>query len=158
MNHPLKALDKIVALAMIAFFIAYLYLSFNFDLLPFERRMSFKPNTMPKAIGILGLALSFLVLFVADGQANKDNNNWQKHDYKRFVLMVVAMAVYAMLLKPAGFVVASTGFVFAGAVILGEKSYIKLLIIALLGALSIWLIVDKLLGIYLYPVPAFIQL
>ncbi len=154
----IKNLDRLVALFMVAFFIAYIYLSYHFELLPFERRMSFKPDTMPKGIGILGLVLAIIVLFTADGRENKDNKNWQQHDYKRYAAMIVAMVLYATLLKSAGFVVATMGFITAGAIILGERNYVKLLIIALVGALFIWFVVDKLLGIYLYPVPAFITL
>ncbi len=154
----LKNLDRFVALCCIAFFIAYIYLSYNFELLPFERRMSFKPDTLPKGIGILGLVLSLVVLITANGEENKDNKSWQHYDYKRYFLMIVAMGIYATVLKPAGFVVATTAFIIAGASILGERNYIELPIIALIGALLIWLIVDKLLGIYLYPVPAFIEL
>lgn len=153
----MKNLDRLVALAMVAFFVAYIYLSFNFELLPFERRMSFKPDTMPKGVGILGLVLALVVLFTADGRENKDNKNWQHHDYKCYAAMVLAMVIYATLLKPAGFVIATMGFLMAGAIILGERNYTKLTVIAFIGAITIWLVVDKLLGIYLYPVPAFIQ-
>lgn len=154
----MKNLDRLVALFMVAFFIAYIYLSYNFELLPFERRMSFRPDTMPKGIGILGLILAVVVLFTADGRENKDNQNWKHHDYVRYALMIAAMAIYATLLKPAGFVVATVGFIMAGAMILGERNYVKLAIIALIGAVLIWFVVDRLLGIYLYPVPAFIEL
>lgn len=154
----IKNLDRLVALCMVAFFVAYIYMSYNFELLPFERRMSFKPDTMPKGVGILGLVLAIIVLFTADGRENKDNKNWKNHDYTRYAAMIAAMAIYATFLKPAGFVVATMGFLIAGAMILGERNYIKLGIISLVGALLIWFVVDKLLGIYLYPVPAFIQL
>lgn len=152
----LKNLDRLVALCLVAFFVAYIYLSFNFELLPFERRMSFKPDTMPKGLGILGLALSLVVLLTADGHENKDNSGWKGYDYLRYLAVVVVMFIYATLLKPAGFVVATTAFIMASALILGERHYIKLLLIALTGAVLIWLIVDRVLGIYLYPVPAFI--
>lgn len=154
----MKNLDRLVALLMVAFFIAYIYLSYNFELLPFERRMSFKPDTMPKGIGVLGLVLAVIVLFTADGRDNKDNKNWQHHDYKRYAAMIVAMVIYATILKPAGFVVATMAFIMAGAIILGERNYLKLGVVALVGALIIWFVVDRLLGIYLYPVPAFITL
>ncbi len=154
----LKNLDRLVALFMVTFFVVYIYLSYHFQLLPFERRMSFKPDTMPKAIGILGLILSLLVLFTASGRENKDNQGWKNYDYKSYTLMILAMFIYATLLKPAGFVVATTAFIMAGAIILGERKYLKLFVIAFLGAMIIWFIVDNLLGIYLYPVPAFIVL
>ncbi|MBS9777932.1 MAG: tripartite tricarboxylate transporter TctB family protein [Gammaproteobacteria bacterium] len=154
----MKNLDRLVALLIVAFFVSYIYLSFNFELLPFERRMSFKPDTMPRGIGILGLILALVVLFTAEGAENKDNANWKKHDYKRYFAMIVAMVLYAIFLKTAGFVVATMGFLIAGAMILGERNYIKLSVISLIGALLIWFVVDRLLGIYLYPVPSFIQL
>lgn len=154
----LKNLDRLVALCLVAFFVAYIYLSFNFELLPFERRMSFKPDTMPKGLGILGLVLSLVVLLTADGHENKDNSGWKNYDYLRYAAVVAVMFVYATLLKPAGFVVATTAFIMAGALILGERHYIKLLLVALTGAVLIWLVVDKVLGIYLYPVPAFMTL
>lgn len=154
----MKNLDRLVALLMIAFFVAYIYLSYTFELLPFERRMSFRPDTMPKAIGILGLMIAIVVLFTADGHETKDNKNWKNYDYVQYVLMIIAMFAYAILLKPAGFVVATVGFIMAGAIILGERNYIKLSVVALVGAMIIWLVVDKLLGIYLYPIPAFIEL
>ena len=154
----MKNLDRLVALLMIAFFIAYIYLSYNFELLPFERRMSFRPDTMPKFVGILGLLLSTAVLFSSNGHENKDNKNWHQHDYQRCFLMIITMVAYAALLKPAGFVVSTMGFIMAGAIILGERHYLKLGVVALIGALLVWSVVDQVLGIYLYPIPEFIQL
>lgn len=154
----IKNLERLVALCMVAFFVVYIYLSWHFELLPFERRMSFRPDTLPKGIGILGVILSLIVLFTASGQSNADNTGWKNFDYKRYTLMIIAMLAYATLLKPVGFILATLGFLMVGAVILGERHYLKLFAISLTAAVLIWFVVDKLLGIYLYPVPAFIQL
>ncbi|PIE45402.1 MAG: hypothetical protein CSA45_03435 [Gammaproteobacteria bacterium] len=153
----MKNLDRLVALLMVAFFVAYIYLSYHFDLLPFERRASFRPDSMPKGIGILGLILSIIVLFTANGHPNQDNQGWRTYDYKSYAGIIISMMLYAAFLKPAGFVVATTAFIIVSAIILGERKYTKLFIIALIGALAIWLVVDRLLGIYLYPIPEFIQ-
>lgn len=150
----MKRLDRLVALLLVGFFTTYIYLAFNFPLLPFEKFQSFKPNTMPKGIGIIGLILSIGVLFQATGEKNKDNDNWRAYNWKQFSIIILLLVAYATLLKPIGFIASTTLFLSIGSYVLGERNYKKFISVSLISSLVIWVLVDKTLGIYLSPLPA----
>ena len=65
------------------------------------------------------------------------------------------MVAYALLLRPIGFVTATTLFLFLGAVTLGERRYVVLVPVAVLAAFLIWYLVQEVLGIFLRPWPWF---
>ena len=66
------------------------------------------------------------------------------------------MVAYAVLLRPAGFLVSTTGFLILGAVVLGERKFQYLIPIAVLAAGSVWYLVQVVLGIFLRPWPFFL--
>ena len=72
------------------------------------------------------------------------------------VASLVAMALYAMALRPIGFIVATALFLSGGSFILGERRYLIMIPIALTGAFAIWYLVQEMLGIFLRPWPWFI--
>lgn len=153
----MKTLDRIVALFLIGFFSLYLFMSYNFPLLPFEKFQSFKPNTLPKGIGAIGLFLSAIVLFQASGEKNKDNQGWRDYEWKTFAIIVILLSIYAATLKPFGFIISTSLFLTLGGITLGEKQLPKLIIISIISAFFIWFLVDKTLGIYLSPIPSFLR-
>ena len=150
--------DRLVALVILAFSIGYGMLAWDYQLLPFEQRMSFKPNTMPIGLAALGIFFSLAVLVSpGDGASglSDDASGWRGFDWKRTIGLIVLMIVYAFLLRPAGYLLATTGFLALGGWLLGERRYHYLIPIAVTGALSTWYLVDHLLGIYMKPLPGF---
>jgi putative tricarboxylic transport membrane protein len=149
--------DRLVALCILAFSIGYGMLALDYQLLPFEQRMPFKPNTMPIGLAALGIFFSLAVILFPGGASSglaSDADGWKDFDWMRTWGLVALMVVYAMLLRPAGYVVATTGFLAGGAILLGERRYVVLLPVALIGAFGTWYLVDSVLGIYMKPWPA----
>jgi len=141
----------------LAFSIGYLVLAFEYQLLPFERNLTFKPNTMPMGLGGLGVLFSLAVLIAPGGETglSDDADGWRGFDWPRAFAVVGLMIAYAFLLRPAGFIGSTTTFLIGGAMIIGERRFPVLIPITLVVAVGTWYLVDRALGIYLKPWPSF---
>ncbi len=64
------------------------------------------------------------------------------------------MIVYALLLRPAGFMISTGFFLILGSVILGERKWYMMIPIALISSFFVWYLVQEVLGIYMRPYPA----
>ena len=56
------ALDKWIAVVFLVICVIYGYSAYTYPLLPFERNMTFLPNTMPMVLSVLGVSLALLIL------------------------------------------------------------------------------------------------
>lgn len=148
--------DRIVALFILAFSVGYGYLAWTWPMLPFERFLAFRPDTMPLGLAVIGIVFSLGVLVAPGGHASGltgDADGWRHFDWWRFFGIVGVMVLYALLLRPLGYVVSTTAFILAGAVILGERRLVVLAPVALIAAFGTWWLVDSALGIFLKPWP-----
>ena len=125
--------------------------------------MSFLPNTMPMVLSVLGGILALILIFAPetapDGgevQGNIDVTNLRQYKLGQAMALLVAMVVYALALRPIGFLAATVLFLFGGLYILGERRYLIMIPIAFIGASTIWYLVQEILGIFLRPWPWFI--
>ena len=90
-------------------------------LLPFERNMVFLPNTLPKWLSVIGV-LTGLVVAIQSGPASRpevdpddiDVRNIRQYKLGQAVSLLALMAAYALLLRPIGFVAATTLFLDRG--------------------------------------------
>ena len=55
-------LNRAVALALLGFSSGYGYLAYFYHLLPFEKFLSVRPNTMPIGLAIAGIICSLVIL------------------------------------------------------------------------------------------------
>lgn len=159
------ALDRWIALAFIALCCAFGYVAFftmDAQLPPILQRNPIWPSTFPKILSVLGIMVGLVVLFGA--AAPKDDSPTASDggiDLKRLrdynigqaLALLVLMVVYAMTLRPLGFLGSTIGFLAIGAVILGERRFHILIPVAVLAAGSIWYLVQEVLGIFLRPWP-----
>jgi putative tricarboxylic transport membrane protein len=67
------------------------------------------------------------------------------------------MVAYALLLRPLGFLSATFLFLFLGSFILGERRFVLMAVIAGIAAGCVWYLVDAVLGIFLSPLPGFMN-
>ncbi len=56
-------LDKWIAVLFLLFSLIYGYTAFSYELLPFERNMTFLPNTMPIVLSVFGAILAMVLIF-----------------------------------------------------------------------------------------------
>lgn len=161
------ALDRWIALIFVAFCATYGYLAFftmDGSLPPFMQRNPVWPSTFPKVLSVLGVIVGLIVLFGLEGpEAEKepsptDINYRRLTDYNlgQALLLIGLMVVYALALRPAGFLASTTGFLMIGSAILGERRWVVMFIVAATAAGSIWYLVQEVLGIFLRPWPFFL--
>lgn len=159
------ALDRYLALVILLICLAYGYAAFftmDAGLPPFMRHNPIWPSTFPKALSVLG-ALTALAILIGVEKSNHTAEvaeiNYRKlTDYKlgQTVALLALMVVYALALRPAGFLVSTAGFLIGAAAVLGERRWGVLLTVAAVATGTVWWLVDQVLGIYLRPLPFFL--
>ncbi|PVH28847.1 tripartite tricarboxylate transporter TctB family protein [Pararhodobacter oceanensis] len=158
------ALDRWIALAFIALCCVYGYAAFftmDAQLPPILRRNPVWPSTFPKILTVLGLIVGFIVLFsrkpntgAAPKEGAIDLTRLGDYHIGQAIALLVLMVVYALTLRPLGFLGSTVGFLVLGSLILGERRFHILIPVAMLAAGSIWYLVQEVLGIFLRPLPA----
>lgn len=159
-------LDRSIAFVFLVICIVYSYTAFvsmEASLLPFERNMSFLPNTMPKWLGVLGI-LCALVVILNTGPEQAHQPGAGDIDYRRLkdyklgqaLMLVGAMIGYALLLRYLGFLASTTLFLAGGSFVLGERNWRLVIPVSVAAAFFIWYLVQEVLGIFLRPWPFFL--
>ena len=158
-------LERAIALIFVAVCLVYGYTAFvvmEAGLLPFELNMTFLPNVLPKWLSVLGVLVGLAVLIQSGPKANREADpdgiefrNLGQYKLGQAILLLILMIAYALLLRPVGFLTATTLFLVLGAVTLGERRYVVLVPVAVLSAFLIWYLVQEVLGIFLRPWPWF---
>ena len=160
------ALDRWVALAFVALCCVYGYAAFFTmdDLLPpILQRNPVWPSTFPKILTVLGLVVGLIVLFTpkAPGNGARDGtidlSRLGDYHVGQAIALLVLMVIYALTLRPLGFVGATIGFLVIGSLLLGERRFHILIPVAVIAAGSIWYLVQEVLGIFLRPWPGFLM-
>ena len=151
--------DRLVALCLLAFSLGYGFLAFNYPLLPFERHTAFKPSTMPMGLAVMAVVLSLAVLIKPGGGGDglsADAAGWRAFDWRACGWLVLLMLLYALTLRPLGYLAATTLFIFLSAVVLGERKFLRLGAIAAFASLLTWYLVQQVLGVFLKPLPGWL--
>jgi len=157
------ALDRWIALVLLGICLAYGYAAwFTMDegLAPFMRRNPIWPSTFPKLLSILGIIATLFILLGVEKSVPKEADI----DYRRLgeyhlgqaLLLLVLMVTYALCLRPLGFLVSTLAFLILGSYILGERKWYVMLPVASIATVSVWYLVQEILGIYMRPLPGFI--
>ena len=147
------ALDRWVALFI--FFLCALYgytAWFSMDqlLAPVLRNNPIWPSTFPKVLAIGGMILALAVVLGVEKEDEPkplEINYKRLHDYN---------LVQALALRPLGFLASTFLFLSLGSIILGERRFVMIAIVAAIAAGSVWYLVEQVLGIFLRPLPTFI--
>ena len=160
------ALDRWIALVLLLVCLAYGYAAyFTMDdlLPPIMQRSPIWPSSFPKVlvIGAVIMCLSILIGFekAPDQTKEPDIDLTRLGDYKvgQAVLLLSLMVAYAITLRPLGFLASTFFFLTIGSFILGERRFVLMAVVAAIAAGSIWYLVDSVLGIFLTPLPSFMN-
>ena len=160
------ALDRWIALVILLICLAYGYAAFftmDAGLPPFMQRNPIWPSTFPKVLSVLGIAAALIILLGLEQNGKPRDENPSVIVYRRlkeFKLaqagaLLALMVAYAMMLRPAGFVIATVVFLVGGSAILGERKWHIMIPVALIATGVVWWLVQVVLGIFLRPMPAF---
>jgi len=158
-------LEKYIALILCLIFILYGYEAFfTMDELlpPILKRNPVWPSTFPKILAAFGFFISILILLnIEKNEVNTSENlDYKKvtnHSYFKVILLILGMVLYALNLRYLGFILSSFLFLSLSSFLLGERNFVKCLIIILISTLSIWYLVNEILGIYMNPYPLFLK-
>lgn len=158
------ALDRWIALVILGICLVYGYTAwFTMDdgLAPFMRRNPIWPSTFPKMLSVLAITASLVILLGLEKSEHKIGDI----DYRRLgdyhlgqaLLLLGLMVAYALLLRPAGFLFSTLGFLMGGSFILGERRWIMMLLVSGIATGVVWYLVQVVLGIFLRPLPFFMM-
>lgn len=159
------ALDRWIALVLLLIFAVYGYTAFftmDAGLPPFMQRNPVWPSTFPKVLSVLGILVALYVLTGLEkpigGEKAPEIDYRRLTDYKigQALTLLGLMAAYALLLRPIGFILSSSLFLILSAAVLGERKWIVLVPVVLATSLGVWYLVQKVLGIFLRPLPHFL--
>lgn len=156
-------LERWIGLLFLLFCCVYGYAAyFGMDHLlpPVLQRAPVWPSSFPKILSLVGM-ITALVVIVTTGPANATDSaesgiDYRKlHEYKfgQALALIGSMVGYALLLRPIGFIAATTLFLAGSSFILGERRFHLMIPIAVIGTVFVWYLVQELLGIFLSPWP-----
>jgi putative tricarboxylic transport membrane protein len=155
------ALDRWIALILLGLCLAYGYTAwFTMDasLAPFMKRNPIWPSTFPKVLSILGTIACLIILTgIEKTEIREAEIDYRRlHEYKlgQAVMLLALMVAYALCLRPVGFIISTTAFLFLGAFILGERKWIIMASVAIIATMIVWYLVQEVLGIYMRPLPS----
>jgi len=155
------AREKVGALVMLLFSIAYGLLATKIPLSFLAQQETFTSRTMPYALAIMGGVLSFLILVlptVTPSGKKTLAEETRGMEWSTAILLVAMMLVYGLIMKWLGFILASIIFLLAGFYILGERRIKRMLFTAVFLVVGLWGIMSMLLGVYIAPGELFYQL
>lgn len=160
------ALDRWIAFVILLICVLYGYAAyFTMDAIlpPIMQRSPIWPSSFPKVLAVGGILLSLAALFGLESSAQQDKPGEIPFarilDYNlgQALLLLALMVAYALLIRPAGFLLSTFLFLFLGSFILGERRFVLMAMVAAIAAASVWLLVDRVLGIYLSPLPGLLN-
>ncbi|MEO0342875.1 MAG: tripartite tricarboxylate transporter TctB family protein [Pseudomonadota bacterium] len=158
-------LDRWIALVILVVALAYGYGAFfTMDQLlpPFMRNTPVWPSTFPKILSVMAVVISLAILLGLEksGKGSDasgiDYKKLKEYNYGQAIALLGLMIAYALMLRPAGFIASTTGFLVLGAVVLGERKFHWLILIAVAASFGVWYLVQEVLGIFLRPWPFFL--
>ena len=157
------ALDRWIGLVLLGVCLAYGYTAwFTMDdmLAPFMQRNPIWPSTFPKVLSVLGIIASLIIVLGLEKSEAKigdiDYRKLWEYNLGQALMLLGLMVAYALLLRPAGFLISTSGFLILGSLVLGERRIFLTITIAAIATGVVWYLVQVVLGIFLRPLPTFL--
>lgn len=154
------ALDRWIALILLGVSLVYGYTAwFTMDagLAPFMKRNPIWPSTFPKVLSVLAVGACLVIVSgIEKSEPTEAEIDYRRlHEYKlgQAVLLLGLMVAYALCLRPVGFILSTTAFLFLGSFVLGERKYLLMISVAVIATMIVWYLVQQVLGIYMRPLP-----
>lgn len=155
------AREKVGALVILLFSIAYGVLSMKISLTFLSQQEFFTARTMPYALSVIGIILAFLILIMPTvDEKGRQSLSEATHgmDWKKAIFLVAGMVIYGLTMKWLGFIIASILFLLMGFYILGERRIKSMLLAAIPLVVVLWFVMSSLLGVYIAPGEIFYML
>lgn len=148
------AREKLGALLILMFSIAYGVLTFQIPLTFLAEQEMFNSRTMPMALAVIGIVISLLIIILPTvDEAGKPSIREVTNgmEFKKAFALIGIMIAYGLIMKWVGFLLASVIFLMAGFRILGETRKRVMIIASIPLVFVLWVIMSLLLGVYIAP-------
>ena len=146
--------EKMGALFILAFSIAYGIYAFKIPLIFLSQGEALNARTMPYALSIAGIVISLLIIILPSFDKDKVTTVREALsglDWRRTAWLTGLMLVYSLSMPWVGFVIASIFFMACGIMILGERNLKVILIASVPLVVVLWFLLTKVLGMYIAP-------
>ena len=121
---------------------------------PTQQDTGLNARSLPQFLAVLGLTLSLaLVLF----PTSHTRPAWGISHWPLLFAFLLLMSLFGLAIRPLGFLISTSLFIFSGFALLGERSYLRLVTIPLAVAFAFWALMDLGLGVYVNPLPQFME-
>ena len=158
------SINRWIALGMLAFSSGYGYLAFTYRILPFEQFLEMKPNTLPIGLAVAGMVCSAVLVVMPDSRSSSEGNKVigsdqkylespENYEWGKGIGLLILAVIYALSLRQAGFLIATSLFLSIGGLMLGERKVWILLSVSCLASFLVWYLVDEVLSIFMRPWP-----
>ncbi len=150
--------NQILAIILAVFAVGYLVMAFQIRSFPLPRPID--SDMFPKVLGLLLLGLSVL-LFVEKEKVSEEPERSDateqsaqarsllRHRWAEVAVTAAAVALYALLLRPLGFLLASAALVAGLTWYYGYRNHLVNLVVAVVIPLILFLVLTRGLGIHL---------
>ena len=158
------SINRWVALGMLAFSSCYGYLALTYRILPFEQFLAMKPNTLPIGLAVAGMICSAVLLVMPDSSSSSEGNKVigsdqkylespENYEWSKGIGLLILAVIYALSLRQAGFLIATSLFLSIGGLMIGERKVWILLPVSCTASFLVWYLVDEVLSIFMRPWP-----
>lgn len=155
-SEYLLSRDRVGGLIFLIFCLIYGYQTTLIPLFPGDEYEPFSARTLPWMLTIAGIFLSLLLIVMA--QPNEKSGAVIGFDWRLLISFVLLMIAYGFGLTWIGFVLATSLFLLAGFWVLGERRKSVLFGASFPFVTAFWLLLTKVLDIYLEPGYLFLSL
>ena len=155
MKHTVTA-TRTGAFLFLIVALAYGYHAYQIPLQPWSIDEPFTARTLPVFLSVAGSLVAFLMLVLPDPEAVSPTESLSGPGWKGTLILLALMSLFGLALSYAGFIISTTLFLIGGYLVLGERRIKVLLLASLPLALGLWLLLSKVLGIYLAPGSLFV--
>ncbi|PLW75992.1 tripartite tricarboxylate transporter TctB family protein [Cohaesibacter celericrescens] len=146
--------DRIGGLLLLIFSITYGLLSQQIHLLPFQTNSAFHARTMPEVLSVLAIGLSLLVILFP---GTNEGPRFAGLKWGLGFAFLALMSVYGLLVRPLGFIAATSLFLMIGFAMLGERKIWLLVAVAVPLVIAFWVMMTMGLDVFIEPLPEFMR-
>ena len=155
--------DRVSGLIFLLACLIYGYQTTQIQLFPGDEYEAFTARTLPYLLTFAGIVMSLLLIVMSPSRPCSDNSSLEQSsdqdlDWRLLGSFVILMVGYGIGLTWLGFVLATSLFLLIGFWLLGERRKAVLLGASFPFVTLFWLLLTKVLDIYLEPGYLFLSL
>jgi putative tricarboxylic transport membrane protein len=133
-----KTFDRYASLVFLALGIAFAAGSMSISTSTYGSNVG--PNIFPLGLGVILVLLSLRLFYETFQTKQERKEDGQKLDYKRFLVILFASVLYALLLEKVGYVISTFLFLFIGFQTMEKGKWLKSLIISAVFSVGVYVL------------------